>query len=609
MKTTTSTLLCILLHTSYLHAQEANWFPIREGIESRWAMELDPFSLFEEYPRPALERAEWLNLNGLWQFSIRKKEEAKPEKYDRHILVPFAPESKLSGVGLSVSPEEKIWYRREFYIPEGWSKKFIQLNFGASDWETTVYINGQKAGIHRGGYDPFSLDITYFLNEAGKQTIEVGVWDPTDAHHQARGKQKLNPEGIWYTPVSGIWQTVWIEPVESARITRWDTTTDIDASKVLFNIAGTNLEHTDSVFITVMDNKRLIATGAYGIDEELQMELTDPILWTPDNPHLYQIEVRAKRGENFFDAFTSYFGMRKVSIEKDADGTPRILLNNRPIFLLGVLDQGWWPAGLYTAPGMEALQYDIDQVKSLGFNTIRKHVKVEPAVWYRHCDEKGLLVWQDIPNSDQHAEWEPPSGIDGVEIERSFASEAQFKITAEDIVVALKSHPSVIYWCPFNEGWGQFKTEEITTWMQQLDPTRIVGGPSGGNDFPVGHTRDIHSYPGPAIPAHDGNRALVLGEFGGLGYPATSHLWNETKNWSYQPFENKKDLEKAYISLLESLIPLQKRGLCAAIYTQLTDVENEINGIMTYDRAVLKLSRKQVRKIHQEVLDGYRTGQ
>ncbi len=301
----------------------------------------------------------------------------------------------------------------------------------------------------------------------------------------------------------------------------------------------------------------------------------------------------------------TYFGMRKISLSKDRNGITRIFLNNRPDFLLGVLDQGWWPGGLYTAPSISAMEYDIAQVKSLGFNMIRKHVKVEPATWYYYCDRIGMLVWQDMPNGDENAQWKGPSGIDGIEIQRTFPSEAQYKIEFEAIVNALNNHPSIVYWCPFNEGWGQFKTVEITNWVKQLDKTRLVGGPSGGNYFPVGDTRDHHQYPGPGLPPMDEGRALVLSEFGGLGYAEKSHLWDPNAQWSYKPFQSKKDLEDAYIELLQSIIPLQKKGLSAAIYTQLTDVETEINGILTYDRAVLKLNPKKIEKIHLEVRKAY----
>ncbi|MCK5470298.1 MAG: beta-galactosidase [Cyclobacteriaceae bacterium] len=591
----------ILFFSSFCIAQKISYVPPEFRLSTEWTLDVNPDNPHPEYPRPGMTRPEWKSLNGRWHFAKTGKEESQPEVFDREIIVPFPVESALSGIYQSVGPEDKIWYKRTFFIPESWSGRFILLNFGASDWETTVYINETEIGKHRGGYDPFSFDISSYLDERGVQEIVISVWDPTDTYHQPRGKQKIDPKGIWYTPVSGIWQTVWIEPVNLSSIESLKCTPDIDNSTIKINANLHNPLHNDSIRATVSFNKQVKTTNIFQYDQTAEIVLSKQKLWSPDHPNLYDIQLDLIRNGKIIDRIQSYFGMRKISVDEDKAGIRRLFLNNKPIFQYGLLDQGWWPDGLYTAPTDEALKSDIQKTKDMGFNLIRKHVKVEPDRWYTYCDQIGMIVWQDMPNSDKNAEWKGPSGIDGVEIKREFISEAQYKIEFEAIINSIYNHPSIVKWIPFNEGWGQFKTTEIYDWVVTLDSSRLIGGPSGGNFFPVGDTRDYHKYPGPEMPPEDNDRALILGEFGGLGLPVDKHLWQKDKNWGYRNLKSQKDLTISYLELIEKLQPLINDGLAGAIYTQTTDVEGEVNGTMTYDRKVIKLKSKKIKKAHEEL--------
>jgi len=564
-------------------------------------MEVNPDMPHPEYPRPNMARPDWKSMNGRWYFAKSKKDDGIPPRFRREIIVPFPVESALSGIQEEIGPDDKIWYKKTFFVPEEWSGRFVLLHFGASDWETTVYINGIEIGKHRGGYDPFSFDISSYLDERGVQEIIISVWDPTDAHHQPRGKQKINPKGIWYTPVSGIWQSVWIEPVNYSYIERYRCTPDIDQSSVQVSALIDNAVPGDSILAEVLFQGQQVRRVTFHHDSTIAIQIPNQMLWSPEAPNLYDINLQLFRNGERLDAIQGYFGMRKIDVQKDANGHQRLFLNNIPVFQIGLLDQGWWPDGLYAAPTDEALKSDILLTREMGFNVIRKHVKVEPRRWYYHCDQAGMLVWQDMPNSDKNAKWKAPSGIDGVEINREFVSEAQYKIEFQAMIDNLYNHPSIIKWIPFNEGWGQFKTEEIYSWASGLDSTRLLGGPSGGNYFPVGDTRDYHKYPGPEMPPSDPERALILGEFGGLGLPMEGHLWQTDKNWGYINIKKRKDLLKAYLALIEKLKPMLKEGLAGAIYTQTTDVEGEVNGMMTYNRQEVKMNPRKLKKAHDEL--------
>lgn len=599
--------LCLLAQA---RAQE--WKPAEGPLMTRWAKDVSPDNVLPEYPRPQMVRKEWRNLNGLWDYAIRPKGEGKPGKWDGKILVPFAAESALSGVMKPVGPDNRLWYRRTFRIPEKWKGQRVLLNFGAVDWETTVWINGKKAGSHRGGFDPFSFDLTDSLAKTGEQEIVVSVWDPTDAGTQPRGKQVAKPGGIFYTAVTGIWQTVWMEPVSEAHVQSLKIVPDLDASTIHLTAKLTTHEPGDVVRVSIVDGDQEVFSG-WGTPAPVRtFDILHAKQWSPDSPSIYGLKVQlirnwreVERGERIdavgdvVDEVTSYFAMRKIALQKDDHGVQRIHLNNKPLFQWGPLDQGWWPDGLYTAPTDEALKYDIEITKKLGFNMIRKHVKVEPARWYHHCDRLGMLVWQDMPNGDQQAPWDPNGTHDGKEITRTPESAEQYDLELKAMIDALQNHPSIVMWVPFNEAWGQFDTVRVSNWIKHYDPTRLVNPASGGNDFPVGDVKDLHRYPGPGAPKPDGERAIVLGEFGGLGLPVEGHTWQSKDNWGYRTFTDPAELAGAYGNLMTRLRRLiDEPGLAAAVYTQTTDVEGEVNGLLTYDRAVIKIPEDQLRDLH-----------
>ena len=586
--------LCL---ASFSRAQD--WQPAKGRLMTRWAKDVTPGNVLPEYPRPQMVRKEWQNLNGLWDHAIRPKDEGKPEKWDGKILVPFCAESALSGVMKPVGKDNRLWYRRTFTVPDGWKDKRVLLHFGAVDWDTTVWVNDKQVGTHRGGYDPFTFDLAASVRPGSEHEVVVSVWDPTDAGEQPRGKQLTNPKGIWYTPVTGIWQTVWIEPLpREGHISSVKVTPDVDAGGVRVDFAGITTKLAQSPKVLVFDEAG--NTVAQGHTGEL-IKIPAPKYWSPDSPVLYGLRVSYVR-----DSVESYFAMRKIALGKDDKGVLRLMLNNKPVFHLGPLDQGWWPDGLYTAPTDEALKYDIEITKKLGFNMARKHTKVEPARWYYWCDKLGLMVWQDMPTGFQtgkkYQPWDPIGTHDGKENERSAESRAVFDAELKAMIDSLRNHPSIVMWVLHNEGWGQFDTVRLTNWIKEYDPTRLVNAASGGNDFPVGDVKDLHAYPGPAAPRPDGKRAIVLGEFGGLWLPVEGHVWQQKDNWGYRTYENAEDLAENYRNLYVRLRRLiDEPGLAAAVYTQTTDVEGEVNGRLTYDRAVVKIPEDVVRDAHAKL--------
>jgi hypothetical protein len=525
-------------------------------------------------------RKDWLNLNGVWQLAFAKKGEEPPlgkELADR-ILVPFPVESALSGV---MKHRDRLWYRRTFQVPRDWGKKRVLLHFGAVDWEAAVWVNGKKLGEHRGGYDGFSFDITDALKEGEEQEVVVGVHDPTDRGTQPRGKQVLRPEGIWYTPVTGIWQTVWLEPVPEASIASLKIVSDVDTGKVRVTVTGRGTADKHSVVVGYPNGRgEVTATGKVG--EVIELPVPKPRLWSPENPHLYDLLVLLREGDQTVDSASSYFAMRKISVGKDDKGITRLLLNGKPYFMVGPLDQGFWPDGIYTAPTDEALKYDIEMTKKLGFNMTRKHVKVEPQRWYTWCDKLGLLVWQDMPSGDRSIGGKDP------DVKRTPESARQYELELTRLIEGRGNHPCIVMWVPFNEGWGQFDTARIVALVKKLDPSRLVDCASGWTDRGVGDVHDIHVYPGPGSPEPEEKRAAVLGEFGGLGLGIDGHSWAR-KTWGYLGTRDRDELTRKYERLLATVWQLKDRpGLSAAVYTQITDVETEGNGLMTYDRAVLK---------------------
>jgi len=569
-------------------------------LMTRWGEKVLPERVFPEYPRPQMTRKRWENLNGLWDYAIRPTGEPQPESFDGQILVPFPVESALSRVQKQVGGDKRLWYRRTVRLAEDWKNDRVLIHFGAVDWETTVWVNGKRVGQHRGGYDPFTFDVTDTLDrQADEQEIVLSVWDPTDDGTQPRGKQRNQPHGIWYTPVTGIWQTVWLEPAPRTHIASLEIVPDVDRKTL-----SVKVNHRGAANVRLKATApQLQASAEGGSGQPLELALERFELWSPDHPVLYDLTVAILDEDRTIDRVDSYFAMRKIEIGPDQNGIPRILLNGEALFQYGPLDQGWWPDGLYTAPSDEALVYDLEVTKRLGFNMVRKHVKVEPQRWYWHCDRMGLLVWQDMPNGDAHARWP----VDGVEIERSAESIAQFEHELAALIDTHGNHPSIVVWVPFNEAWGQFKTVAWTDWIKRRDPTRLVISASGGNDFGVGDVRDIHVYPGPEGPPAEPVRAAVLGEFGGLGLPVKGHTWQDKKNWGYRSFQTRDALQDAYLQLMAQLRPLIESRLSAAVYTQTTDVEVEVNGLMTYDRRVLKYDADKLAAAHRGLYAPLRT--
>jgi hypothetical protein len=581
---------------------QAQWKAQGDKIKAIWADNLDPNAVWQEYPRPLMQRGEWENLNGLWDYAVLPFGKSEPAAFDGKILVPFAIESSLSGVMKEVGSANELWYKRTFDIPQSWKGKSILLHFGAVDWRTEIFVNDIKVGEHQGGYTPFNFDITPYLIKTGKQKLVVKVWDPTDDGYQPVGKQAKQPEGIWYTSVTGIWQTVWIEPVPVEHITSIRTTPDIDHDRIRVEAILSNALPSDWLEVKLKDGQTVVATSRIAAGQAGYLSVPSPKLWSPDSPFLYDMEIALLRQGKTVDKVISYTAMRKFSTKRDEAGIVRLQLNNKDIFHFGPLDQGWWPDGLYTAPCDEALLSDIQKTKDLGFNMIRKHVKVEPARWYAHCDRLGIIVWQDMPSGEKkRQEWQMTKYFDGREVGCSPEAEADYRAEWKDIIDFLYSQACIGVWVPFNEAWGQFKTKEIAEWTKSYDPSRILNPASGGNHYFTGDILDLHHYPQPRMYLYDPDRATVLGEYGGLGLPVEGHLWQADKNWGYVQFKSSKEVTDEYVKLANQLKDLIRTGFSAAVYTQTTDVEIEINGLMTYDRKVMKLDEVRLKQINTEL--------
>ena len=546
---------------------------------TRWAASVSPTNVHAEYPRPQFARPQWQNLNGLWEYTITTDTQRAPQTFAGQILVPFPIESRLSGVAKRLDEQSTLWYRRHFTVPEAWRGQRVQLHFGAVDWAATVWLNGRMIGSHRGGYDSFSLDLTQNLNRDRENELLVAVQDPTEGD-QPRGKQSRKPEGIFYTPSSGIWQTVWLEPVPQSHLTSVRLVPDLNAGAVRVTPLADTLAADVTVEVVVRLFGEEVGRASSDVGAETSIKLAKVRSWSPSTPQLYDATVRLLRGSNVVDEVETYFGLREIRVGVDEKGMRRLFLNGQQMFQMGVLDQGFWPDGLYTAPSDEALRYDLETAKQLGFNLVRKHVKVEPERWYYWADKLGLLVWQDMPSGNNATE----------------AGRRDFRMELERMMDQKMNHPSIVMWVLFNEGWGQFDTERLVRWMKAVDPTRLVNNASGWTDAKAGDVIDMHSYPEPSVPTPEGARAGVIGEFGGLGLSVEGHKWS-SQAWGYQGMADAQKLTSRYCALVDKVWELQNmNGLAAAVYTQLADVETECNGFLTYDRHTLKVDVKKVRQ-------------
>lgn len=616
-------LLFIVTNFSCAYATESPvWRMQPLPDKTGWAALVGPNNALPEYPRPQLRRwnAKWKNLNGLWSFAITSRDSGKPSRYDGNILVPYPVESALSGVKRPLLPDQLLWYRRTFTVNALNGKLRVLLHFGAVDYRATVYVNGHEIGTHNGGYEGFTYDVTDSLRP-GKNELVVKVFDPTDTGPNPHGKQTLEPQGIFYTASSGIWQTVWLEIVPTTHIDSVITTSDIDRSQVLVQVSIASPEIDEQIQLIAKDGNYIVSKKL--ADGVTALRIEHPHLWSPDDPFLYGLDVRVlKANGTVVDEVSSYFGLRSVKLGKDDFGKERIILNGRVTYNLGVLDQGFWPEGLYTAPTDGALKFDIQAAKAMGFNTIRKHVKVEPDRWYYYCDKLGMLVWQDmVPPGDSTPE-----------------AHLRFQDELLAILTQLRSHPSIVTWVLFNEGWGAFDQERLANEIRKEDPSRLLDAHSGANvehlsewevqldpltlanmirgdsqPFADELTRvehadphgwdgsditDIHVYPGPQMPPDQSTRALVLGEHGGTPAPVADRNWSGVAGLGYPPMASRQ-LVRTYSSMVATLKSFESQGLSASIYTQLFDVEDELNGLMTYDRSVIKMPLGDIAKINQ----------
>lgn len=624
-------ILTSIIAISIAIVTSAQWSPAGKEIKSPWAEEVNPGNVLPEYPRPQMVRQAWSNLNGLWNYAITSAE-ADDFTPEGQILVPFAVESSLSGVGRRITKENSLWYERTFVIPSKWKGKNILLHFGGVDWKSEVFVNGQLVGEHKGGYDPFTYDITPYIKKSGKQTITVKVFDASDNSMQPRGKQCIVNTGIWYTPVSGIWQTVWMEPVGNTYIADYYPVSDLQKSQITLDVKTVGAQDGDVVKVQLLEGavgydpqkpSQTVLAEAITLEGKAVLPVVNVKTWSPDNPYLYGIRISVLRKGKVLDTVEGYTAMRSIEAKKDSSPNryKRMALNGECLFQYGPLDQGWWPDGLYTAPCDEALKFDIVKTKEMGYNMIRKHIKVEPARWYYWCDVLGMLVWQDMPCIGDYSKkqlkardediqkcvnnkWSKDSILGGTECEIPQEWKDNYYNEWKNIMTSLRGFQSIVCWVPFNEAWGQFDTPEVVKFTKEFDPTRLVNEASGGNFHFVGDIIDVHHYPTPAMNVFESKFINVLGEYGGIGYPVIGHTWEIDRKWGYgKNKQSSEELMSQYKEYAEMLKVFVQTGCAAAVYTQTTDVEGEVNGLMTYDRAVIKVDIEKLAEINRSVIE------
>ena len=614
----------LLAVAGMLSAQQ--WAPAGDRIKTKWADEVSPTNAHPEYPRPQMVRQDWQSLNGLWDYAITPKSQPCPRSFDGKILVPFAIESSLSGVGRTFTADDALWYKTTFSVPSAWKGKRLMLNFEAVDWKAEVFVNDIKIGSHTGGYTHFSFDVTPYL-KSGANSLVVRVEDATDNDFQPRGKQVSKPNGIWYTAVSGIWQSVWIEPVAPAHITDYNVVSSIKDKAINVSVDAAGTQEGDVVKVFLLDGGigystetanaakpavdglyAVLASGMTVPGGSVTLNVASPKLWSPDSPYLYGLDIQILRNGKIVDRVASYTAMREVGAYRKNGNTKLMGLNGEGIFQLGPLDQGWWPDGLYTAPTDEALKFDIQKTKDFGFNMIRKHIKVEPDRWFYYCDQLGIIVWQDMPSFAVSKRWGMYYYGEGEDWPASPEAKSNYYKEWTEIINQVKKFQCIAVWVPFNEAWSQFDTKDVVAYTKKLDPTRLVNQSSGGNwEEGVGDILDNHHYPYPAFRMWDKNMINVLGEYGGIGLPIEGHLWQADKNWGYVQYKNGDEVLAEYTDFAEQLKQLIKQGCSAAVYTQTTDVEIEVNGLMTYDRKVIKMDEKKLRAVNEGIIKSMET--